>query len=1124
MLDENRADTKPTEEFAPDRSILDAGQKNPDRQMREAEREREIRLRTQNEVLVKLTRQCSLDSGDLQTGLRKITEAAAQTLNIERVGVWLYNDDHSRIYSIDLYERSLDRHSEGVELSAASCPSYFKALEDERTIAAHDARNDPRTREFLVSYLSPLGISSMLDSPIWLGGEVVGVICHEQVGPARQWTLDEQNFAGSMADIVSLVMEVSKRKRAEEELERSISLLRATLESTADSILVVDREGKIVSFNQKFVEMWRMPQAILASRDASQARAYAMHQLKDPEGFIKRVMELYNQPDVGTYDVLEFKDGRVFERYSQPQRIGGKIVGRVWSFRDITERRRTEEALRKSEALLQEAVRASRTGVFEHDHLLEAHYWSPEQRDIHGWGPEEPVSLSRFLDCIHPEDRERIAAVARHAHDPSGDGRFDVEFRIIRRNGEVRWLTTRSQTVFAEVDGKRRPVRTIGASIDVTDHKRVEEALRESSQFNQQVIANAREGIIVYDRDLRYLVWNPFMEELSGLPAEKILGKCPRDLPSLLLEEHGNHVINEKTVEKMEAALRRAMTGETFLYLDVPFVIKQTGMTGWSSVRYGPFRNAEGEIVGAIATIRDVTEQKRAEEEVRRSERKYRTLVENSPDVIMNIDREGTILFINHTLPQFTVEGVIGTHVTDYISADQAVIYRKKIEKLFDTGEPQSIVLDSVGQTRWQSQLIPIMQEGKIESALVIASDITERDRAATELENSVSLLRATLESTADGILVVDRIGKIVSFNQKFVEIWNMPDSIIASRDAKQARTFAMNQLKDPEGFIKKIEELYSQPEATSYDMLEFKDGRVFERFSQPQRIGGKSAGRVWSLRDITERKRSEEALQRTHNELENRVKKRTEELSKANAVLQEQIAERKRAEAALQDALKRLQQLSHHILQIQENEYQFISRELHDNIAQSINAVKMGLERLDRDAAPGIPELRQEIRRAVTQLKKISQEVRNLSKQKRPEILDELGLIATLESYIKDFQKLTGIRMKFVNKSTDELLPSNVATHLYRIVQETLNNIAQHARATHAVIRLEEVGNELHLSIKDNGIGFSSDPSVKGEKGLHGIGLISIQERANLLKGTLEIMSSSGKGTKIAVKVPRAE
>ena len=1065
-----------------------------------------------------------MKSRDLGSGLRKITEAAARILDVERVGVWLYNDDHSKICCADLYERNTGKHSEGAELSAEAYPAYFTALESARTIAAHDARTDPQTKEFSTSYLFPLGITSMLDAPIRLDGQTVGVICHEHIGPSRRWAPDEQNFAGTLGDIVSRVMEEHKRKKAEEELEKSYSLLRATLESTADAILVVDLERKIVTYNQKFLEMWQLPESIIASQDANQGLEFAMKQVKDPEGFLTRVKTLHNQSEAESFDVLEFKDGRVFERYSQPQRIGGKSVGRVWSFRDITERRRAEEALRKNEALLHEAVRASRTGIFVHDHLLESHYWSPEQREIHGWSPDEPVSLPRFLDCLHPEDRERITAAAHGAHDPAGDGRFDVEFRIIRRDGAVRWLTTRSQTFFAEVGGVLRPVRTVGASMDVTEHKQAEEALRESSQFNHQVIANAREGIIVYDRDLRYLVWNSFMEELSGLRAEKMLGKCPRDLPSLLLEAHGKHMINEKTVEQMEASLRRAMTGETFSYLDVPYVIKQTGMTGWSSVRYGPFRNAQGKIVGAIATIRDVTEQKRAEEELRRSERRYRTLVEASPDVIMNIDRQGTILFINHTLPRYTVEGVIGTNVTDYIPPGQAAVYREKIEKLFETGEPQSIVLDSVGPTRWQSNLVPIIQEGKIETALIIASDITERDRAAMELEKSVSLLRATLESTADGILVVDRDGMMVSYNQKFVEIWQLPDSIIALRDAKIARAVSKNLLNDPEGFIKRLNELYDDPDATGYDILEFKDGRIVERYSQPQRIGGSSVGRVWSFRDVTERVRAEIALRKALDGMEIRVEQRTAQLSNANTVLKQQVSERKRAEKALQDALKKLQQLSHHVLQIQENEYQFISRELHDNIAQSINAVRMGLERLDRDRASGLRELRQEIRAAVDQLKKISQEVRKLSKQKRPEILDELGLTATLESYIKDFQKLTGIQMKFVNHTTDKVLPSNVATHLYRMVQESLNNIAQHARATHAVVGLEETGKELHLSIKDNGIGFSLDQSAKEGKGLHGIGLISIQERANLLKGTLKIMSSPGKGTEISVKVPRAE
>jgi len=148
---------------------------------------------------------------------------------------------------------------------------------------------------------------------------------------------------------VELQKEIIERKKAEEEIKHSVSLLDATLESTADGILVVDREGKIEKFNRKFVQMWRIPESILASKDVDRALAFALDQLKDPEVFLKKVRGLYNLPEAESYDVLEFKDGRVFERYLQPQRIGDRIIGRVSSFRDVTERKWMEQTLIRSE-------------------------------------------------------------------------------------------------------------------------------------------------------------------------------------------------------------------------------------------------------------------------------------------------------------------------------------------------------------------------------------------------------------------------------------------------------------------------------------------------------------------------------------------------------------------------------------------------------------------------------------------------------------------------------------------------------------------------------------------------------------------------------------------------------
>jgi PAS domain S-box-containing protein len=168
-----------------------------------------------------------------------------------------------------------------------------------------------------------------------------------------------------------------------------------------------------------------------------------------------------------------------------------------------------------------------------------------------------------------------------------------------------------------------------------------------------------------------------------------------------------------------------------------------------------------------------------------------------------------------------------------------------------------------------------------------LQQEIMERKQVGERLKKSFSLLSATLESTTDGILVIDKEGKILSFNQKFVKMWGIPEYFAELRDDNQALEFILSQSKDPESFLKKVRELYVQPDAESYDIIEFKDGRIFERYSQPQRIEGKSVGRVWSFRDITERKRAEEEIRKLNEELEQRVLQRTAQLEAANKELE---------------------------------------------------------------------------------------------------------------------------------------------------------------------------------------------------------------------------------------------
>jgi PAS domain S-box-containing protein len=181
-------------------------------------------------------------SDDLLSSVKEILEASAKTLEIERVSVWLYNEQHTSIKCLDLYELSLKRHTCCMELNVCDYPTYFRVLSTERMITAHDARTDVRTAEFRDHYLISLGITSMLQAPIRVGGQMVGVLCHEHTGLARHWTIEEENFAASLADLVALAIERFYRDKAEQERDRFFSL-------TQDLLCVMDFQGQFTQLN-----------------------------------------------------------------------------------------------------------------------------------------------------------------------------------------------------------------------------------------------------------------------------------------------------------------------------------------------------------------------------------------------------------------------------------------------------------------------------------------------------------------------------------------------------------------------------------------------------------------------------------------------------------------------------------------------------------------------------------------------------------------------------------------------------------------------------------------------------------------------------------------------------------
>ena len=166
-------------------------------------------LRRHLNTYLDMMSQRSLFLGHVDMTIRRVNEAACSAIDVERVSVWYCDAQHTRIWCADLFERAQATHSGGTELLAKDFAPYFRALRTERTIAAHEAQTDPRTSCFTDVYLKPLGIGAMLDVPIWVGKTMVGVVCHEHIGPKRIWTKDEETFAYLMSHFVALALERS---------------------------------------------------------------------------------------------------------------------------------------------------------------------------------------------------------------------------------------------------------------------------------------------------------------------------------------------------------------------------------------------------------------------------------------------------------------------------------------------------------------------------------------------------------------------------------------------------------------------------------------------------------------------------------------------------------------------------------------------------------------------------------------------------------------------------------------------------------------------------------------------------------------------------------------------------
>ncbi len=924
--------------------------------------------------------------------------------------------------------------------------------------------------------------------------------------------------SGGGKQFVCMDVDITARKESEIENARIASLLHATVESSADGLLVVDMDNKVTLYNQRFAELWRIPKELLALKDDSALLQFVLAQLTDPDAFIAGVRALYSKSEAESFDTLLFKDGRTFERYSHPQKVGDQIVGRVWNFRDVTERKRLESSLRLTQ--------------FSVDRAADAVFWiAPDSRILYvndaacrtlGWSREEMVGRTV------PEIDPNFPASAWPAHWEELKRRksFTFESDHIKKDGSL--IKTEVTVNYLEFEGHEY---NYAMTRDITDRKRAEEALRSSEQQFADLVNNI-DGI----------VWEADVTSMSmtfvSYQAERILG-YPLNEWTTDKNFWADHIHPEDRNHAVDYCIAQTRLGQShdFEYR----MIAADGRTVWlRDLVVVAMR--DGKPAGLRGIMVDITERKKAEQALRASEQHYKSLFDSAPDAVFVIGLEpeerGRILAANRAAAEmhgFSIEELTSMTILQLDAPAAVDESEERIKKLL-AGERQSFEIEHY---RKDGSLFPL----EVTAELMVVENkkyILAFDRDITERKTNTLLL-------ADQKRILELIASGNSLKQTLTELCITIEHqcagtrctvMLADEEGKQLHSFAAPTM--PDDYNKAADGLAIGPCAGSCGTAAHRGETVIVEdittdplWAQYKELGTRHGIRsCWStpIFDTDRRLIGTFAVYRD-------VPSRPTERDKANlnsAMHTAAIAiQKQQADEQLTHSREVLRQLSVNLFETQEAERRHLARELHDEVGQTLTATKIILQSVKNQhgrvplegaahqssSADSSPMLAN----AVQHVDHLLQIVRNLSLNLRPPMLDDFGLVSALRWLLDQHTKTTGRIVEFNSDYTVESPDATVETACFRIAQEALTNVTRHSQAKKVSINLRTDEASIHLLVTDDGVGFNVVRSQQKARRGGSLGLLSMQERTGLVGGRLDVSSTLGKGTEIHACFPLA-